>query len=443
MIDLTSPKKPFIFSLYRYCLYPIGILLVKVLAIFKSGKLREMVRGKSKEEFFKSQSDLFKNGQDPIWIHAASGEIEYARPLIREIKKDHPEIPILVTYSSPSAKKILASIPEIDAWGAMPWDTPWACHKFLLRWRPRICLWSRTDVWPEMSYQLRKFQIPSVLFAATFAKNSTRLNGIGKGISLFSLANLQMIFCVDKEDEKNLLTVSNDNRSNANPFPTVVMGDTRFDQVMHRLANPKKLNEKLRPQKTCLVLGSTWPEDEAVLISGLAKLLSLKKHQVILAPHELHEKHLRELKQNLDRNGISYQSYTDQTKNTFAADVLLVDQVGILAELYTWGDIAFVGGSFKKLVHSVMEPLAAGLHVFVGPHFQNNREALLFSELRFDDHAVVQVVHNSTELVSAITSLTDFEISEHKAKIKSLVSAKAGSSRRVLTWIYQQKIISF
>nr|AIA89398.1 Glycos_transf_N [uncultured Bdellovibrio sp.] len=114
----------------------------------------------------------------PIWIHAASGEIEYARPLIRELKKKYPETPLLVTYSSPSAKKILGGLDEVDAWAALPWESAAAITDFIEKWKPRVLLFARTDVWPVLADTCHQLGLPSLLFAATFAQNSSRLRGL-------------------------------------------------------------------------------------------------------------------------------------------------------------------------------------------------------------------------------------------------------------------------
>lgn len=162
-----------LFFFYRRILVPLVTFILFILKPLVRGKLQII-----SEERRQDQWIHVKNPGTtliaPIWIHAASGEIEYARPLIREFKKRFPKIPVVITYSSPSAKKILLKMTEVDVWGPSPWDSITACQKFLDRLQPQAAYFARTDVWPEISYQLKHRKIPAILFSATFAKNSSR-----------------------------------------------------------------------------------------------------------------------------------------------------------------------------------------------------------------------------------------------------------------------------
>ncbi len=365
----------------------------------------------------------------PLWIHAASGEIEYARPVIREFKKSYPDAPVMVTYSSPSAKKILESLHDVDLWAALPWDVESLMQDFISKWNPRALLFARTDVWPTLAVVAKSRQLPTLLFSATFADNSSRLSGATRFLTAHSLECLGQIHCVSDEDRKNLDFLHLQT-------PIAVSGDTRFDQVFHRLENPRELKNSLMPQTEDFVFiaGSTWAEDEAVL---LPTLVSLKKHKikVILAPHEVGADHLLELQKELTQLGLSSILYS--TAETWQDEVLIIDRVGILAELYTWSDIAFVGGSFKKQVHSVMEALAAGLPVMVGPHHRNNREALFYQKKTYSAGMVVQVVHTSADVQVLVERLRKklLQIPQIKAEIRSEVSRNKNSTLRVLTAI--------
>ncbi|HWU44810.1 MAG TPA: glycosyltransferase N-terminal domain-containing protein, partial [Bdellovibrio sp.] len=334
-----------IFWIYKFILMPLAYCLLQLLRPFVGGKLREMIDDKN-QGFYK----IKKSGAEdaialarPLWIHAASGEIEYARPVIREYKRQHPEVPILVTYSSPSAKKILESIHEIDVWAALPWDFDFLFKAFVTRWNPRALLFSRTDVWPIMAQVAASKNIPSCLFSATFADNSSRLKGVTRFLTRYSLNLLTEIHCVSDEDRVNLESLHLKTR-------IVVSGDTRFDQVFHRLENPKPLKNDLMPtpDEFVFIAGSTWPEDENILLPALAKL-NRRAFKAIIAPHETTAAHLENLEKQMSNAGLPFVRYS-KTSQWPTGSILLIDQVGILAELYTWADMAFVGGSFKKQV---------------------------------------------------------------------------------------------
>lgn len=311
--------------------------------------------------------------------------------MIREIKQQNPALQIVVTYSSPSAKKMLKSIDGIDAWGPIPWDTSTNLMSFIHRFKPNALLVARTDLWPMQAHLCQKMKIPAFLFSATFAQNSSRLTGITKHLTAYALNQLNGIYVVNEDDKKNLSTIKL-------KVPITVNGDTRYDQVFHRLQHPKPLKESLKPQAPIFVLGSTWPEDEEVLLPLLPDLLRCS-WQIIIAPHETTETHLRTLKNQLEELDIGFDLYSSCDVRKHA--VLIVDKVGILADLYQWGDLAFVGGSFKKQVHSVMEPLAAGLPVLIGPHHLNNRESLIMQEVALDKglYAVTPTAAKNSEEV--------------------------------------------
>jgi 3-deoxy-D-manno-octulosonic-acid transferase len=372
--------------------------------------------------------DLIRRAK-PFWIHASSGEIEYARPVLRALRKQFPQVPLLVTYSSPSAKKMLSSLSEIAAWGPLPWDCEKSCGRFIARWQPRAFLVARTDVWPVIAETAKRSAIPSLLFSATFAENSSRLHGVSASVTQWALNQLSAIHCVSDKDVQELSTLKL-------ATPVTVQGDTRFDQVFHRLENPRILKTELQPSAASpvLVAGSTWPEDEVILIEALKILKGTLR--MILVPHEVDEAHLSQVETLLQNRGLSFDRYT--VASAWSTDVLIVDQVGILAELYTWGQGAFVGGSFRKQVHSVMEPLAVGLPVFVGPYHRNNREALAFKEKIFSDHPAVTEVQTAEDLVQKLNILIHSPPSQFGKLLQTEMRSLASSTQAVIQWCEDQ-----
>lgn len=409
------------FLFYRFLLIPPLIFLLKLLRPLLSGKLRQIVEERSTPEW---PSFWAK----PIWIHAASGEIEYAKPVIRSLRSQFPEIPILVTYFSPSAIKLLQGTPDIDFCLPLPFDSRKLMSHFIDRVQPLAVLFARTDVWPELAFQLKTRQIPTLLFSATLAEDSGRARGPGKYLSRFAFNQLSEISCVTNEDARifSELGVRTELK---------IWGDSRFDQVIYRLEHPKPHNsEFLKDKNILLICGSTWPEDETVLLQSLAKVLE-DNELAIVAPHEVSEHRIQAIETTLTKLNFAVCRYSQLSKSSHW-QILILDQVGILAEVYQYGRIAFVGGSFKNKVHSVMEPLAAGLPVLVGPFYQNNREALHF-RLRFLDRELTYVtaVSDIETLSLAISKFRDFLATrEAKPEIKKTISQYAGSSGKIATW---------
>lgn len=355
--------------------------------------------------------------------------------MIREFKKRYPEVPILVTYSSPSAKKILESIHEVDVWASLPWDLDFMLDSFIAKWNPRALLFSRTDVWPVLAQVAKKKNLPTGLFSATFADNSSRLKGISRYLTKFAMNHMGEIHCVSDEDRKNLESLNLHTK-------IVVSGDTRFDQVFHRLENPKPLKNSLMPSTDDFVLiaGSTWPEDEAILVPALTKI-KREGLKIIIAPHETTPVHLEKLEKQFTEAGLPFVLYSKSTEWP-TGSILLIDQIGILAELYTWADIAFIGGSFKKQVHSVMEALAAGLPVMVGPYHQNNREALFYQKKNFSSGMIVQVVHTSEDIMVLVDRMKKkaFAFPQIKEEIRSEIGKNKNSTQRVLASFLEKSV---
>ncbi len=176
-----------------------------------------------------------------------------------------------------------------------------------------------------------------------------------------------------------------------------------------------------------LVAGSTWSEDEAVLIPALAPLLKANKLKLILAPHEPTPQHLKDLESQFKDQGLEIAQFSTASSWT-SQPILLVDQVGWLAELYEWGDMAFIGGSFKKTVHSVMEALGAGLKTFVGPKHLNNREAIEFQKVL---EAVV-VVLDAEDLRAKIQTASLTELRDFKPRLKAEFAARLGATKKLV-----------
>lgn len=397
-----------IFFLYRV-FFPIALFIFRALYFLWPQKIKELIQDR------RYRNSWIPLSSRPILIHASSGEVEYAKAVFRELKKEYPQAPLLVTYFSPSAKKLIQHCPEIDLALPLPWDKKDEIEKFLLFYNPRLALFARTDVWPELAYQLRQKKVPCLLFSATLTKSKI------PQIQKFALNQLSEIYCVSPEDQKNL--------QNQDLLPAVsAQGDTRYDQIQFRLQNPRPVKSSLRPsgEEFIFVAGSTWPQDEKVLLEALQD----ENYRCILAPHEITESHLKSLENQLKEKNFSFQRYSES--QTWNSQILLVDQIGCLQELYTWGHVAFVGGSFKDKVHSVMEPLSAGLAVFVGPYHRNNREALEFQKVLIGEEMAVQCISSAEELKMGLRKFAEQRPS--RIKMAQVIQSKIGASQKVARW---------
>lgn len=376
-----------------------------------------------------------------IWIHAASGEFEYAKPVIRELQIQRPELKILVTYFSPTYRRQVESFPGVTWSTPLPFDRPWVWSKFLAHFQPRAVLLARTDVWPGMVEQLKNAGVPLLLFSSTFGAATARLRPLVRQLTLHALSRFDEIQVVDPEDVQYLKGLLKDSES-ALKLPVRVTGDTRYDQVLARLASPKALPPAWR-QSRCWIVGSAWPEDLEVIGPAWASMAT-GRPRLVIVPHEVSPKFCQQIVEQATASwGAKRVALASAVRDLPHADldVLVVDQVGYLAELYSDAWVATVGGSFRRSVHSVMEPLAAGAFCVLGPHHLNNREALAFQKVfapRMESQlAAVQVVTDAEACRAAVTKLFA-QLEQHpdwRAWLIAEVRARTGATQAVLTWL--------
>lgn len=370
--------------------------------------------------FFKNEGQIQAPNpvmSKPIWIHASSGEIEYAKSLIRELKKQFPEVPLLVTHTSISSEKAVGSL-AVNAWGVAPLDTPQDIQNFLNHWNPRACLIARTDLWPQTLIELSKAKIPTYLFSATFAKGSKKISAVSRQLLKRALPLLKKIYFVSADDEEVCRSFFSEIRGQ-------IMGDTRYDQVFFRLKDALPIS--LPAHEKILIAGSTWSEDEAILIPAFQELKK-SNWKLILVPHEVDTEHIKNVESLLQQSSLSFFLSSENLKNFSweKTDVLLVNQMGLLASLYSKAQIAFIGGSFKRQVHSVMEALATNSPVVVGPFYENNREALEFKKLGF-----VTEVHDSAEFIQAVKKWEN-EISNIRPRLQTEMQRHLGATEKII-----------
>lgn len=424
-----------LFSIYRWLVIPLALRVLfiihflyqlKIIPLKASSNISKLLQMIQDRESINMQTLPAR----PIWIHAASGEIEYAKSIIRLCKERFPQAPLLVTYFSPSAKKLIQKFPGVDLVIPLPWDHRQLVKKFLDFYHPRCLLIARTDVWPEVAWQCKQNKIPSLLFSATFSKNAAKRSWLSQAFLRLSLGQMEQIYCVNKIDKDNIESLQL-------PAEIHIGGDTRYDQVLYRKHNPQPMKKDfIKPEtdKKIWVLGSTWSEDEEVLFSAAQYWLE-QGGLIIWAPHEVHSAHVLKLEKKLAHFSLSSERYSQITKwNWQNSPVLIVDEIGHLHEFYGLGHIAFVGGSFKSKIHSVMEPLSFGLPVVVGPYHLNNREACDFQNILLTaETSAVMVSHNSDEMIKQLRLLKS--VTTPHQKILQKIDQCSGASEPVLNFI--------
>ncbi len=314
--------------------------------------------------------------QGGVWFHAASvGEYEQARPLIDALRESQPRLPVAVTHFSPSGHDYAARRPAGDLHAYLPFDTPTDMDRLMAAWRPRLLVLIKFDCWPNHVLAAHRLGVPVVLMAGSLPPRSLRLHPLFRSLYRDVFDRFAHLGVCTGEDARRF---SHDLGVGA---PVSVTGDTRVEQVILRWEAAEAGPTQTRLQEfggRILVLGSTWPRDEELWLPVLGELL--KRHadlRVVLTPHEPTAARLAGLERALDRDDIGHLrlSALMDGGDAGAARIILVDSIGVLAEIYRSGHLAYVGGSFTTGVHNTMEPAVCSLPVMFGPRIGNAEEA--------------------------------------------------------------------
>lgn len=312
-----------------------------------------------------------------VLIHAASfGEYEGVRPLIEKLLEKN--IRVAVSYSSPSAQRVVEQTPGLWAYGFLPLDYLHQLLKLFGRLDPGIILIAKHDFWPNTIRAATALGIPVALINANFHTRSRRNLPVIRSFHKSFMRHLSYVLPVSDADARRvepLLNVKTRLR---------VLGDTRYDRVRQRAEtgerNFKSLKEALSSSRV-FVAGSTWQADERIIWRVFKNLTKLHNDiKLVIAPHELSDENLdRNLKKTTE-NQLSCQLFSRWNGEQIEADVIILDQMGILAGVYTVGWAAYVGGGFGRGVHSVIEPAAFGIPVAFGSNYHVSHEARLLIE---------------------------------------------------------------
>jgi 3-deoxy-D-manno-octulosonic-acid transferase len=305
-----------------------------------------------------------------IWFHAASlGEFEQGRPLMERIKKEKPEYKILLTFFSPSGYEVRKDYRNADVICYLPFDFFRNATRLLDLVRPKIAIFIKYEFWMNYLCQLKKRNVPTYIISAIFRPNQIFFRWYGKTYRKV-LKNFQWFFLQDA-NSKELLKKLNI-RDNV-----TVSGDTRFDRVYEIYTQQKEIGQincflaKSPENKPfTLVAGSTWEEDEAIILPYFNATPEMK---LIIAPHEVHEEHLKAIISKLKR---PYVRYSQAKENEIQeAGCLIIDCIGLLSSIYRYGNIAYVGGGFGIGIHNILEAAVYGIPVLFGPKYHKFREA--------------------------------------------------------------------
>ena len=347
-------------------LYNIGISAYKLavrLASVKNRKARLLLEGQSRT-FSYLREHLHPAG-GYIWIHASSlGEFEQGRPLIEKIKREQPGARILLTFFSPSGYEVRKNFSMVDTVVYLPFDLPGNVKRFLDLVKPSVAIFVKYEFWGNYLSALKRRGIPTHIISAIFRPDQIFFKPWG-GLFRKMLKCFNTLFVQNEQSRELLAGIGVKN--------VVVAGDTRFDRVADVYAAAKEfplVAKFVEKAKFTLVMGSSWPPDEDIVIPYFNAHCEMK---LIIAPHEFDRHRLHVLMSKLARPTRFYSEAT--AKNIESADCLIIDSFGLLSSLYRYGQAAYVGGGFGSGIHNINEAAVYSIPVIFGPKHHKFQEA--------------------------------------------------------------------
>lgn len=323
---------------------------------------------------FSKIADFKKSATDPIALfHCASlGEFEQARPVIEAWKQQHSEYKIAVSFYSPSGYEIRKNYTQADLVVYLPSDTKKEAQAFIDKLSPSIVFIVKYEFWLNLLDAIADKKIPLFLISGVFRKKLLFFR-IGGGFMRKRLHAFSHFFLQDYNSGELLTSIGFKNWS--------VSGDTRFDRVQQTARAAKQLAEIeiFKQQKPLLVIGSGWEADMNVLIPFINAFD--KDLKIIFAPHEIHAKEINETISRITKKSILYSTF--KKEQAIEADLLVIDNIGMLSSIYSYADYAYVGGAFGSGLHNILEPAVFGSPIFFGPNIQKFPEAAWLIKLGY------------------------------------------------------------
>jgi len=351
--------------IYNFGIY-VTQLVLKGISIFNH-KIKLGIAGRA--HTFKILENKISQTDKTLWFHCASlGEYEQGLPVFRELRKDYPKHKIVLSFFSPSGYEIRKNTNIANVVIYLPFDTKSNAKRFLDLVHPELTIFVKYDIWPNFLTELKKRKLRAILISALFRDNQIYFKPYGEFMKK-ALFAFQHIFTQDETSKKLLQRIGYNDVS--------VSGDTRFDRVYNQLEQHNSLDfiTHFKGDNLCVVAGSTWPEDEVFLIDYINSLENSAKVKFIIAPHNIKKAQILKLKQAFNKKTILYSEKNNHTIATY--QVLILDTIGLLSKVYSYANIAYVGGAAGKTgLHNTLEPAVFGIPIIIGEHYNHFPEAI-------------------------------------------------------------------
>lgn len=398
-------------------IYQISILgysfIIRIASIFNS-KAKQWIDGR-KNIFNLIQSEINPT-HNIAWFHCASlGEFEQGKPVIKGFKEKYPDYKILITFFSPSGYELRKDYKGADYIFYLPIDSQKNAKRFISIVKPKIAFFVKYEFWHYYLKELNQQQIPTFLISGVFRSDQLFFKWYGAWYKKM-LHYFTHFFVQNNESAKLLREIGFNN--------ITISGDTRFDRVFDNSLKSIELPiiKAFKNNAPIIIGGSSWQPEENILAKFYLNQNS--NFKLIIAPHDISKNHIKQIESLFKNNCIRYSNATEQ--NITSKNVLIIDNIGLLANIYQYTDIAFIGGGFTGALHNILEPCSFGNLILFGPHHQKFHEA---QELI--DFGGALSVSNELDFKNIVTNFSP-TLNEIKSQNKSFIENNKGATKLIL-----------
>ncbi|MEI7662011.1 MAG: glycosyltransferase N-terminal domain-containing protein [Bacteroidota bacterium] len=373
--------------------------------------------------------DVDREKNPLVWFHASSlGEFEQGRPVIEALRETRPGCKILLTFFSPSGYEVRKNYEAADWVFYLPLDTPANARRLVQIIRPEKVIFIKYDFWFNLMASLWEQKVPVYFISVMFRPGQHFFRWYG-GWFRKQLGAVTWFFAQNPESAELMHGIGKQN--------VTVAGDTRFDRVFAISARRHSVPavEAFTDGQKVFVCGSTWKEDEAILMPLINK--NAEGLKFIIAPHHPSPERIQYILDRLEKPVVRYSQLTPE--NAGSASVLLIDSVGILARLYQYATLAYVGGGFGAGLHNIQEPVTFGVPVFIGPGYHKFREAVELVAL-----GGVFCVNSSDELILRTSGMLNdqSEYTRVSELCRKYVDDNRGATAKIMSYFRGEKLNS-
>jgi len=337
--------------------------ILKIIAVF-SPKIKLFVDGR--QPVFEILATKIKVNDKTLWFHAASlGEYEQGLPVIEKIKEQFPNHKIIITFFSPSGYEVRKNNTVADVTVYLPLDTKSNAKKLINTINPELVFFIKYEFWPNYLNELKNLNIKTYLISGIFRENQAFFKWYG-GFYRNALKTFEYFFVQNESSKKLIKQIGFNN--------VKISGDTRFDRVVSILERDNSLEfiEKFKDNKVTIVIGSSWPKDESLLVNYINN--ADENIKFIIAPHNILQSTIVNLQSSIKKPTVLFSEKNTIDLSNF--NVFIIDTIGILTKIYSYADIAYVGGGFGNPgVHNLLEPATFGVPIVIGPNYSHFAEA--------------------------------------------------------------------